>query len=559
MLFRSRKNIYYTPLFIMVVCPSALAQTITSTVTTANATNFCSSSSRSYPSQFTWGSGSIIASATNAVVSPSGAPSVSPLITQIRNGQVIATYTSLSGNNYTCTYIGDGTDWKTPATAAATGCGPFAGEHNLRLWAPGDIFQLSPAIYTGLYNQPYFGPENDGYGSTSLTPMTNITIEGTVTNGYRPVIYYNPTSAEYQDPIFENNTSGQAVVYFGPSSGLTWSNIDVFAGPNAMSSVALGNRAQQAAVYDNGTKNLLIEDSRISGFDIVNYNYYAYEVSINQGYAAYVGADGFFTTPNVSGSLTLLRVQLDHNGGFGSNLEHNLYVDASATDPNFTLTVEDSWSHDAWQGHLLKSRAQNNVILSNYLQGGVPQPGLNPSQAEAYLPDVPYGGVLIAHGNLFAKNASGVNSNSASIEYGSDGTSPYTPGQLPTPSIDIEQNSFGTFAATVDGTNVIYPFLFYNNQGVRVVPGTSSFPSNTSVTVQGNLFAGYCPSGQPLPNVVDYRGTLAAIAAWADVNHNWLGPQYSYAGVNPRAGDPRYAHVATTSSSFGYKSIVGAE
>lgn len=104
-----------------------------------------------------------------------------------------------------------------------------------------------------------------------------------------------------------------------------------------------------------------------------------------------------------------------------------------------------------------------------------------------------------------------------------------------------------------------YPFLFYNNQGVQVVPGTSSFPSNTSVTVQGNLFADYCASGQPLPNVVDYRGTLAVIAAWVDINQNWVGPQYSYAGADRRAGDPRYHHVATSTASFGYKNIVGAE
>ena len=87
-------------------------------------------------------------------------------------------------------------------------------------------------------------------------------------------------------------------------------------------------------------------------------------------------------------ALLLENVELDSNGG-NNGPEHNAYINASGVDPYFTFRVQGSWSHDAYYGHALKSRAQRTIVEGSYLSGSRAAPG---TQTETYLLDVPDGG-----------------------------------------------------------------------------------------------------------------------------------------------------------------------
>ncbi len=80
--------------------------------------------------------------------------------------------------------------------------------------------------------------------------------------------------------------------------------------------------------------------------------------------------------------------EFDHNGNPGSGQEHNVYIGTAAS-----LVFQGNYSHHAYSGHTLKSRAQVNHILYNRLMDE--QDGTS-----SYLVDLPQGGLSILVGNL---------------------------------------------------------------------------------------------------------------------------------------------------------------
>ncbi len=453
-----------------------------------------------YPAQTVWGA--------NFAASPVSATGGTPLIEQYRGGALIASYNSFA-NQTNCTYKADGTDWQTPAVAAATGCGPFTRVESWRLWAPGDTFLVYPAIYTGDINEPWFGAEFDGtaaYNANTPTALRNVTIQGVVQNGQRPVIQLSGNTS--------NNTLGQAPVYFDASSGVTFAGINVVALPGAL--------VGKSGIYEEGGSNLTIRDVRVTGFETQT-----------------GGANGIFGAGQYTGWLHLQGVELDHNGG-DNGPTHNAYIGASTLDPNFTVAMKNSWSHDAVYGHLFKSRAQRTTMIGNYFQGGVPQPGQ--TQAEAYLLDVPNGGVLVARDNIFVKNASGLNANAMSLTFAMEGIV-----DSRRQYIDVENNSFVTFAATFDGAHPNYPFgFFYPN----AVPAGAGWPTPVQTRVLKNAFVGYCPAAG---NAVQaYRGNIDVTVAFSELTQDFaLLNKYAtndtalaalYAGYVSIVGKTAYAH-----------------
>lgn len=87
--------------------------------------------------------------------------------------------------------------------------------------------------------------------------------------------------------------------------------------------------------------------------------------------------------------------------GFGDGYSHNLYI---GNVRRFTLRY--CWSHGARTGHLVKSRASENVILCNRLDDG-------PDGSSSYVVDLPDGGRSFILGNLLrhgprAENGTGI-------------------------------------------------------------------------------------------------------------------------------------------------------
>ena len=455
---------------------------------------------KGYPAQFDW-------NPNQTVPEPLSATMGKPKIEQYRKGVLVATYVSFA-NGPNCSEAGDGSDRINPASAAASGCGPFTRSHAYSLLEPGDSLIVYPAMYSGDINNAWIGalPNSDSdYQKGIFTPPVGVSVTGFVTDNVRPVLYLN-TPAAY-------NTLNQAPLYISQSKGLIWSNVDVVSGPAA----TVGN----SGVYIEGATSPTLSYMRVSGFGL-NMN-------------GDRGADGVLTADDVSGVLTMSHMELTGNGG-SNGPSHNAYIAASSVDPNFQVVFSHSWSHNARYGHDFKSRAQRTTIVASYLEGGLPLPGQ--TVAESYNLDDPNGGVLIVKRTVLVKNMSGASSNGINLEYGAEGIIDSRPLR-----IDIENNIFVTFAKTYDGTHLIFPMQFFYPQKV---PGTPGFPV-ASVTIADNAFVGYCPTGTAYS---DYRGLLDVAAGFSELNENFsLAQSARFApAVSNVIGSSTYGHITDAGS-----------
>jgi len=516
-----------------------LAGSYTSPAAMVETPKLCTTGSEIYPKQWTWGS-----AFGNQARAATPADNLTPKIEQVRNGKVIATYTSFASNPATCSeqiYNGgsqiptassvNNPSSANPAPYAAQGCGPFGNVSHVdlfRLWQAGDTFLVYPAVYTGSINNIFIGPEPDYY----LDPVThipaNITIQGLTQNGIRPVQLDVPSAGDWasaQAPVYiwNGGIAGQS------AANITFTNIDIALDTNF-------GYAPKAGIYSNGSSNLTLDQMRIHGFELNGAPY---------------GANGIFATGNDTGIFTLKQIELFDNGG-AEGPAHNIYVNTSLTDPNYTVHMVNSWSHDAYYGHTFKSRAQINILEGNYFQGGVPQGGTF-SQAENYLVDISNGGVLQMRSNILIKNASGPNSNGASVTYDPEGLATDESPVPRTYSVDIENNTFVAFSSTYDGTNPLWPFFFWN----EVAPGTPGFqvpvlPTSNApsayvvptVVVAKNAFVGYCPQTYPSYTFMNYRGDVALTEAFGELNLDFSFSNPWYSTYRVLGGTPAYAHAA---------------
>jgi hypothetical protein len=559
-----------------------LAQTIlapaglTTSAAASDQAALCDPADGTYPTDFTWAPAATIQSARDATP----ADHLKPRIVQFRtiNGvrTKIAVWHSFSsiwasndpsapvctepfqsaptqpapGQPYTAQQIKP----YTPAMLqqiADSGCGPFGNTSHVdlfRLWLPGDTFLVYPAVYTGTtYHGAYnsnnnitLHPQGDYYMGTGnpLFSPNNITIRGVTENGIRPVIIRNDGGAgdsETSKDVIEieggaNDTIENIGVQFGTGPNAYVGQAGIYlihAGYNDFDQ--FGNRLSTPILGPKPNVTRILR-SHITGFDGME--------------PIAGGANGIFGDTTGAGTVVIASNEIDHNGGSGvqnsGGAGHGIYLGASNTagggttyDPNYTVYFINNWFHDQYYGHDSKSRAQHTIIEGNYYQGGVPQGGIY-TQAEAYEADVPNGGVLIAHNNVFTKNASGPDSNVFSLDYGEEGlpTAPYDgPNHGPRKnSIDISFNTFVGFARTEDGSHPLVPMnFFYPSQ----TPWTAGFPvANT--TVDSNAFIGYCPIGNA-PS--DFRGTTALIAGFSDLSQTyslggaWLSPTQTNIGA----------------------------
>jgi hypothetical protein len=412
---------------------------------TTYSTNYCATNS--FPAQWNW-------TPPNFADQAKAAISGTPLIKHFRNGQLIATYTDFGQT------ANRGRPDMQDSPDPTSGAFHRIGYQN---WKEGDLFEVYPAIYEGENQQPWFGEGfiNDAdYSAGKFNIPKNITVRGITVNGVRPVLRLRGIGASY-------NTLNQSAVYFDKSENIVFENFDI----DGNGSTGVG----KAALYINGAKNLSLRNLRIYGFKGVE-------------------ANGIFGTDNNRGLLKLENIELFDNGG-GNGPEHNIYINRSSLDPNFTVSMRGSWSHDAYYGHLFKSRAQRNILEGNYFMGTKSTNGI---QTENYLVDIPEGGTLVLRNNMLIKNASGDNSNGIFVTFAGENTN-----NAATNRILIENNTFTTFAKYYDTQNhTIFPYLFYYPPKV---PGAAGFPS-FPVTVRNNVYVGFCKNGDA---VQDYRGSGA--------------------------------------------------
>jgi hypothetical protein len=459
--------------------------------------DYCSTGT--YPSQWIW-SNSTRSAQPQAASESDGAP----MIKQIRNGVVIATYTSLGGSG--ASSAADG--YLNPQGSVEAGALHRATYRN---WADGDIFEVYPAVYSTSDQQPYIGPAYDNYSAYLARQMVipkNIVIRGVTVNGKRPVIKMGSGVSS------SNNTLGQGLLYIDRSENVTIENLDIQQG-------SADGRAGKAGIYVNGARNLTINNVRVSGFKAST-------------------ANGIFGTSANSGTLRLNNVELIDNGG-DSGPEHNIYINASSTDPAFTVHMTNSFSTSVYYGHTFKSRAQRNVIEGNYFMGTRQLIGAR--QTESYLIDIPEGGDLVVRNNILVKDYSGDNSNGASITY-------FAPPDGRKQSIQIEHNTFVGFTKYYDTqSHPLYPMMFYYPQKV---PGTADF-GVSDVRIANNLFVGYCKTTVDFMN---FRGTDSLSMTFSDINMDFSLKNPLMAQPSNIIGTPSYSHDASAYTRT--KATVGA-
>jgi hypothetical protein len=434
------------------------------TPTTNYPNDYCSS--EDYPQQWNW-------TPVSFADQPQPATSGTPLIKHIRNGIVIAEYDKFGQGSFGSPNMQDDPD-------------PDAGAFHrvgYQNWKNGDIFEVYPAVYQGEDQQPWIGKgfiNDTDYSNGIFNTPKNIIIRGMTVNGKRPVIKLNGIGTS-------NNTLGQSAAYFDSSENIIFENIDID-----------GNGATyvgKAGIYINGAKNLTLRNLRIHGFKGVD-------------------ANGIFGTNNNSGLLKLENIELYDNGG-ANGPEHNIYINRSQIDSGFTVSMRGSWSHDAYYGHLFKSRAQRNILEGNYFMGTKSTNGI---QTENYLVDIPEGGTLLLRNNILIKNASGDGSNAMSVTFAMENQN-----NTASNRILIENNTFVAFSKYYDTQgHPIYPMQFYYP---GMVPGSAGFPKFSAI-IRNNVFVGYCTYGNA---VMDYRGTGALRLTFNQVDQSFRlrAPQVS--------------------------------
>uniref|UniRef100_UPI001A965ECD right-handed parallel beta-helix repeat-containing protein n=1 Tax=Sabulicella rubraurantiaca TaxID=2811429 RepID=UPI001A965ECD len=132
--------------------------------------------------------------------------------------------------------------------------------------------------------------------------------------------------------------------------------------------------------------------------------YQAGHLTINNSYFHH-NENGILANPNTAGSITIRNSEFSHNGK-GDGYTHNLYVGKIGS-----LTIDNSYFHDAAVGHQIKSRALVTTITNSRIAEG--------QGNGSYSIDLPNGGQAKIHNNMIEQGAR--TGNPVMVSYGVEG------------------------------------------------------------------------------------------------------------------------------------------
>jgi hypothetical protein len=183
----------------------------------------------------------------------------------------------------------------------------------------------------------------------------------------------------------------------------------------------------------------------------------------------YHNDDGLLVDGNLNSSVTILYSQFGFNG-YGDGFSHNMYIGQVKS-----FTLEYSLSHDAIEGHDVKSRAITNNIRYNWL-------GDTGAGSTSYELSLPNGGTAYIIGNVIRQDAD--SSNSTIIDWGSEGaTNPTVAIYIVNNTIVNQRTSGGIYIRLTGGAGK--PVRLINNiyAGTGVAASTIySGPTAVSLT-----------------------------------------------------------------------------
>jgi hypothetical protein len=162
--------------------------------------------------------------------------------------------------------------------------------------------------------------------------------------------------------------------------------------------------------------------------------------------------DGILAGDDPESDILIESSEFAHNG-YGDGLSHNLYINHVRR-----LTFRFNYSHDAHQGHLLKSRAHENLILYNRLTDETGDP--------SYTVQLPNGGRSILIGNLLQQ---GPNSpNHTLFSYGDEGLSNPSAELFMVNNTLVNDYDGGTFVRIASGATATLINNLFVGSGTRL-------------------------------------------------------------------------------------------
>ena len=235
---------------------------------------------------------------------------------------------------------------------------------------------------------------------------------------------------------------------------------------------AAGQNSQGKGIWVVNADNIVVDNVEFSGAVVPDENGAGIRVNPNFGLTVtrcyfHDNQEGILAANG--GSITILYSEFDHNG-YSTGQAHNLYINHSNV-----FTFMYNWSHNAIEGHLLKSRAAVNYILYNRLT--------DESGTASYELDLPNGGTSFVIGNIIQQ---GPNSpNHSILAYLEEGVTPENPDMqlFVINNTFVNNESSGTFLAIAAADTV--PVVAENN----IFNGPGTLCSQASAALSHN-FAG---------------------------------------------------------------------
>jgi len=265
-----------------------------------------------------------------------------------------------------------------------------------------------------------------------------------------------------------------SVTYVGDVCAWTTNNLTIQGVGGARAHIdAGGQNSQGKGIWVISGTNTTVENIEFSGATVVDHNGVGIRqqgdnLTVRNCYF-HDNEEGILTDASLTSTITIEFSEFAFNG-FGDGQSHNVYIGNIGK-----LIFRYNYSHHAKIGHLLKTRAAQNVVTYNRFSDEA-------TGTSSYQIDIPNGGLAYVIGNVIEQGPA--NDNSTFIAYLEEGANPGNPST----QMFVINNTFandaasGTFISPALGAS---PVVIKNN--IFFGPGSVT---NQASAIQANNFVG---------------------------------------------------------------------